>query len=322
MTMSEREQASLLDKALAALQQGDSLPQVLSAYEHAQPWLGPLLDPVQQLQELEPEPPRRSYVVRSRTRLMNRFGQQRSREAATRRKSQPRFAWLRQPALALASLALALVLALSMSGVVYAASGALPGGPLYGVKRGVEAARVGLALSHQSKVELLHEQVNERAEELQALQAAGRTEDLDTALAEYDSSLGQLLFELSQAETETETLAEIGNSFDRNNEVLQALSTTVPEAAVPGLQNAIEKSGQGKDVIEGLRNGIPPSEFAPGQNSDLTPPGQDPDFVPPGEGPDVTPPGQDPDRTPPGQDPERTPGPPPGAGSQGAGPNH
>lgn len=308
--MNDDKHARQLDEALTAMQrEGASLADVLAEHPELADSLRPVLEEADRLRDLRPEGPRRVFVVSTKHRLMNRIAHRMRERSAEPRRKQRWLGWLRRPAMAFASLALALVLLLSMTGVVYAASDSLPGDPLYGVKRGVEQARLSLALSDEGRIGLLHQYTQERLEEIQALEQSGRSEGLDRAIDAYQSSVDQLVEELSDDGADLAQLEQIEGSLEHHTTVLEDLMTTAPEAAQPGLMNAAEKSTQGRKALEALQEGKSPSELAPGQ---LKKTGT----------PDET---GGPQGTPPGLDPNRTPGPPEGAGppddSPGRGPN-
>ena len=308
--MNDKNRARLLDKALTAMQREDaSLADVLAEHPELEASLRPMLEQADSLRDLSPEGPRRVFVVSTKHRLMNRIAHRMRERSSEGRRNSRWFGWLRQPAMALASLALAFVLLLSMTGVVYAASDSLPGEALYGVKRGVERARLSLTLTDEGRIGLLHQYTQERLEEIQALEQSGRSEGLDRAIDAYQSSVDQLVEELSDDGADLAQLEQIEGSLEHHTTVLEDLMTTAPEAAQPGLMNAAEKSTQGRKALEALQEGKSPSELAPGQ---LKKTGT----------PDET---GGPQGTPPGLDPNRTPGPPEGAGppddSPGRGPN-
>ncbi len=301
--MDERQRALKLDEALSAMQRrGLSLEEVLAEHAESEAWLRPLLLRAQRMDPLSPEGPGRRYVVSTKHRLMNRIAHRRAESASEIRARRRRFGSLWRPAMALASLALAIVLLLSLTGVVYASSESLPGETLYGVKRGIERARLSLTLDQEGRVSLLHSYANERLEEVQELERLGQSENLPAALDEYTHSVDRVVDALAQGGGDPEALNEIESSLHHHNEVLESLLADAPEPAKQGLQNALEKSSHGQDAVDALQAGQNPSEIAPGQQDKTETPGGGP------------PDGQGPEGTPPGLDPERTPGPPEGKG--------
>lgn len=308
--MNENDHARKLDEALTAMQRQDASPaDVLLEHPELEAAIRPMLEQADRLSALGPEKPRRVFVVSTKHRLMNRIAHRMREQASEPRRKQRWLGLLRRPAMAVASLALAAVLLLSMSGVVYAASDTLPGHPLYGVKRGVEQARLSLSLSDEGRIDLLHQFTQERLEEVQALERSGRSEGLAPAIDSYQTAVDRLVDELGASGADHAQLEQIEGSLEHHTDVLEELMTTAPEAAQPGLMNAAEKSTHGQTVIKALQEGQSPSENAPGQSKKTETPGE-------AGGPDMTPPGLDPDRTP---------GPPDGGGPPddipGGGPN-
>ncbi len=237
-----------------------------------------------------------SFMAHSPKRVMNVLAARKSVPAPPVRK--PGRVWFGQPALRLAGILLALVLILGSSGAASAASNALPGDGLYGVKRGLERAALVLSLSAEGDAALHLEHASRRLSEVEQLLQLGRSDDIGLALEGYEDAVQK---GLEIAIEQGLSLDELGETLSNHQEVLLRVLATAPEQAIPGLTNALDKSHHGKDVLEQIRSGEHPSEQAPGQmkktpeapegDSD-TPPGQDnpgqgkggrPD-QPPGEG--------------------------------------
>jgi hypothetical protein len=214
--------------------------------------------------------------------------------------------------LALASLALAAALLLSATGVAYAASTSLPGDALYPVKTAIERARLTLTAGEAAQLGLLHRYADRRLEEVHALEASGRADDLPEALAAYGESVDELVVRLESA-SEFASVPEIQGSLDHHRSVLESILQRAPSSAKSAIQNAIEKSSHGLDVLETLDAGESPSDLAPGQlkktgtpQSDAEPSGSsqappDEERIPPGQSKNTGTPPPDPDNIPPGQ---------------------
>jgi hypothetical protein len=71
--------------------------------------------------------------------------------------------------------AIILVLVAGAGGVLYAAEGAVPGDPLYGIDRAVESARLGLTSEPQAAMELLLSLAEERLLEAETVSGKGPT---------------------------------------------------------------------------------------------------------------------------------------------------
>lgn len=312
------EQALQLERALARLQEGeDRLEELQSHDAEVSAELRALVEQAAILRErFEPPGPDRAYVSSTRFRLLNRISAPADSAGRARPARRKRTLWgsLQRPALALASLFLVIALLLSSTGVAYAASRSLPGDPLYRVKRTYERARVTLALNEEQELQLRMRHTNRRMEEIQALERAGRLEDMAFAASQYAESLDALLVDLAADGTEDQ-YSEAEAALARHTQVLEGLLSETIEGEATGLENALLKSSHGEEVLQALLEGRSPSELAPGELKKTETPGEEGE----GRGPDQTPPGQDPDRTPgppdgegpPGLEGKGTPGPPP-----------
>jgi len=155
--MSER-MDERLQAALAALESGESLDQALARYPEAADDLRPLLQTAARLRAL-PGSPRPGAQATSRQAFL---AQARSMAAAP----QPVSPVFRRLAFAIG----ALIIVLGVGAVPVAASAsALPGEPLYGVKRAVEFAQLALALDRASRDMLEQRFQQERFNEIKAL---------------------------------------------------------------------------------------------------------------------------------------------------------
>jgi hypothetical protein len=121
----------------------------------------------------------------------------------------------RRLAMAGTVVAIVLVLVVGGGGVLYAAEGAVPGDPLYGIDRAVESARLSLTSEPQAEMELLLSLAEERLQEAETLSGKGDAGNLELALSGYGatiSSLAQTLSGVSGLEEETLT-AVVDQSF-------------------------------------------------------------------------------------------------------------
>jgi hypothetical protein len=111
-------------------------------------------------------------LQRSRTRLLGRAAQLRGKAP------RPSAAWFGLPRLALAGLAVMLVLGLGWGGLATASAQALPGDPLYRVKRTNENVRLNLTgISKRSELET--EYAERRSTEARNLLALGRAQTIE-----------------------------------------------------------------------------------------------------------------------------------------------
>lgn len=177
-----------------------------------------------------------------------------SRPTATRSpvpiKSNPwLFPALRRFAAMGAALGLLVVLAAGTTGVVYAADGAAPGDPLYGIDRSVEQLELSLT---QDPDEALRRQVaftDERLSETEQLAGRGDAGYLEEAINNY----GQSILDTERLagavnEQSDESLSQlVDQTFSRHQLRLEELLEKVPEQAKKGIERALEASSKGRD---------------------------------------------------------------------------
>ena len=264
----ERKAAQVLDECLRGIESGQvTVEDCLRLHPEFRDSLGPLLTlAVQTQQGLAPAAP--SSVVRDQTeaRLLNRL----HKETASGLRTPPpsiRRAWSRRPAFALASLSLILSVLILTTGVAYASAEALPGDLLYPVKQGLEQARLAISTTPEGDTALLVGFADERLAEVEALAAAGRLADLESALQGYESEITALvgLAEEIPAGASAGPLEDVESRLSHHLEVLARVRTRAPASAQQAIGNAIERAGQGRSAIEHARGRGNPSDQAPGQ---------------------------------------------------------
>jgi hypothetical protein len=260
----------LVDICFTRMQTDDwSVEQCLDAYPEYREVLKPLLDLGREMQYyLSPDSPSSEYIKNSTIRIQNRM---RSRTAAARRHSKRRTVsgarWYLRPAYVLAILTLVFTLLASGVGVVSASASSLPGDALYPLKRAREQLALSLSFSNEGDEALLTGFAEERLEEAEALIEQDRLEDLATALTGFESAVDQLEELVNENEDQQPgSLEHLQARLDKHIEVLQQVMEKAPEQAQEGLRNAIEKSSHSREVIESIRGGGQPNDFAPGQN--------------------------------------------------------
>ncbi len=257
--------------------------------------------------ELAPPEPPASFVWTGRVRLENRLRARPAADRRTARRPAPR-RWGFARRLAFTCLSLALALSVGSAGIAYAAQDSLPGDGLYGVKIGIESARLALASAPDARVRLLTEFADQRIAEASALINSNREADLGRALDEYQAEIDELQILIGDlpAADRSAVLAEIQAHLQQHIEVLETVRDRAPAAAQPALDKAIQASSHSQDVIQQIEQGNPPSEVAPGQMKKPTPEPPEPSEVPPGQikkptpepgdnnphGPPATPPGK------------------------------
>lgn len=183
-----------------------------------------------------------------------------------------------RPAYALAAIGLAVVL-MGGTTAAYASEAALPGDPLYPVKRSLEAARLALSLTEEGDANLAAAFADRRLDEIESLSAVGRWGDVEEALGGYSEAVDRLAgLEAPEAEA----------SLTHHLEVLERVRSRAPDAAQPGLLRALERASHKKDEARdrrqdgesppgdpdrGRRNHPPrgPGGLPPGLEKKLTP---------------------------------------------------
>lgn len=174
-----------------------------------------------------------------------------------------------RPAYVLATLAVALFCALGTT-TAYASGEALPGDPLYAVKRGLENARLALSVTEAGDAALLAMYADRRLGEIERLAGVGRWNDVEAAVTDYPDLAG--LADLPPDEVEEQLTHHL--------EVLEQVRSRAPEAALAGLDRALERAARGRQDAERRRHGpkaietpvvegTPPAERGPKK----TPPG-------------------------------------------------
>jgi hypothetical protein len=196
----ERELITRLDECLAAIEAGESLGSCLARYPDEAEQLAPLLRIALALEDL-PQPGPSGVTTRTaKNRFLAEAGLRRTSmqkgrartDASTRSPVQRRIThtWSRllgrvstvswsAPVRALGTAALTLALVLLIGGgAIYAASGSLPGDPLYGFKLLGEDIQRGLTLSDAGRIRLEETFTERRLTEVGHLLTLGRQEEV------------------------------------------------------------------------------------------------------------------------------------------------
>lgn len=265
----ETAQTEILDQCLTLIQAGKAtIADCLQAYPEHAAYLEPLLITAIEVQsELSPKSPDESYIDTTRIRILNQLQMlHKGADVGEVKPSRIRIR-LARPALALLSLALVLMILTSSIGVVSASANALPGDTLYPVKRSIEELQLFFTTQPTKDAELLLAFTAERVQEIEDMMNTDPTQDLSSAILEYDGMLSRLL-ETAQEDSileDPEVLDLINGGISHHEEVLQSVLEKAPPSAQEGLENAIEHSNHGKSVIQTIQEGGSPSDLAPGQ---------------------------------------------------------
>jgi hypothetical protein len=268
MSEVEHHSGDIFERGLTRLLRGDvSMEHLLR--EHPELDRG-LLQAAQEVHRaLAPPGPAVSFIASSPVRLRNRIRARASRDTPRRLPRRlPLGAQIpRRFAYALASLLAVFVLIAASAGVAHASSDAIPGSPLYPVKRGVEEVRLALTWSASGDLNLLTDFADERLQELSVAVGQGLTAAALSALDGYEQMVTRVLDRAADLPPQSadETWDNIENLLTTHEEVLVGVLADAPPQAQAGIQNAIERSSHGKEVLEHLREGGSPSDLAPGQ---------------------------------------------------------
>jgi hypothetical protein len=159
-----------LIECLDALAQGESTERVLARYPQEAAQLRPLLEAAAGLSTLRMEPSEASKM-QSRQKFMA--------QVDLLRRTTPRKSLGFLPRFAAGFIAAALVAGVLSTGAVAASGSALPGDPLYGLKRTVEEVRLNTAGSPTQRQELQREFEQRRVDEANELLAEGREGEVE-----------------------------------------------------------------------------------------------------------------------------------------------
>lgn len=269
MNKEEKVLSEIIDKCLTLIQSGEaSIADCLEAYPDYSADLKPLLSAALEIHSaLSPNKPTEAFIKTTKIRLLNQLKIHEGKTQKSKRKLQHRPFRKRRPAFAFLSLALVLILLFSGIGMSSASAEALPGDTLYGVKRGVEELRLLLSFSPAGDAELLSEFTSVRLSEIEELVSTETLMNLDLALVEYDEMLSRLLEVVEEEEitNDADMLEKIHGGITNHEEVLQRVLEEAPPSAKKGLQNALDKSSNGKEAIKHKQEEGHPSDSAPGQ---------------------------------------------------------
>ena len=139
----------------------------------------------------------------------------------------------------LGTLAASLVIVGGSAGMAAAASGSLPGDPLYPIKRGLEQANTAVRMGEANKGEALLDQARARLAEVRDLQATGAPDDelLASSVSDYVDAANegsQKLFTAYQAEGDTADIETV-RTFTSEEMAEVAALAKVSDAGLDGL---------------------------------------------------------------------------------------
>lgn len=190
-------------------------------------------------------------------------------------------------------LAAVLVVAVLAAAGGSAAAGSLPGDAAFPIKRAVENVQVALAADDIARLDLLTQQLDRRLADLETV-AAGRPGSVGIALSEYAAALARVETQLSVVAREAPTaardaaVARATAAAADHVARLRALEATLPAAAQPGIQRAIDAQQR----IEDRGAGGPQQPGSPNESANPSRPGSVPGSQPgsaPGGAPSALP---------------------------------
>ncbi len=165
--------SNILQDCLQAMEGGMSLDECLTRYPSLASDLRPLLESAQAARTAGLLPVPGNAVTRGKARVLVHAARLRQ----DKRRPRPHLtgAWR----MAVASLAVLAFLVLTGNGLIAASANALPGDPLYAVKRTVEDARLSMASDPQAEAQIQEEITTRRVEETESLLSEQRVEDVE-----------------------------------------------------------------------------------------------------------------------------------------------
>ena len=240
-----------LQECLAAMDDKQNLQDVLRRYPADRDELIGLLRLSVDLGSLEAPAADPAFRLRARNRML---------AAAVHRRQARRWnplAALPRPVVRLAY-AGALAAALLVGGLTAAAASdnSLPGDPLYGVKLGVERARLATTFDSAARARLELQFADVRLAEAQRLFAAGRVQEGVRGMAEYDTAVAQFNRSIAGSTLDTRAVDELSRVLDERaaradaslKELAGSLAAggdTEAAAAVARTQSHVEQAWSG-----------------------------------------------------------------------------
>ena len=128
--------------------------------------------------------------------------------------------------------------------------GSIPGDILYPVKETTENVRVATAFSDESKAKVHLAIADEKLNEIEKLEARGKSADKIIAATErLEKNQGKAIEKLEKAQSEgkdvSAIVARLQSNLERQQSVLARVLEKVPEQAKAAIQRAMENSQRG-----------------------------------------------------------------------------
>ena len=153
----------------------------------------------------------------------------------------------------MAILAIVMLLFGGAGATAFAAQGALPGDALYSLKTSLETTQVRLSRDAARQAQLHLDFAERRLDEIAALIAEGRFNDIGTATNEFEAHVQQAINALETVSAgdpqRAKTLAiQISSALSRYSQILRDMLVKVPDPIKPDMEKALltseEKSGE------------------------------------------------------------------------------
>jgi len=251
----------LLERCLEEIARTGDINASLRRYPQYADLLHPLLEVAQvtrRYYEAVPEAP--GGLVTGRERLLAVAAQQRARgvsvtsatRTTTTRTNGRKMKLVLATRLVTVLLAVVVGTAALGGGIVWAAGDSLPGDLLYPVKLVTEDVRLALASAPGDQVDLARGVAEERAEEVQALVAAGRLVP-DETVVRMEQHVERALAQAARASDDEEMAGLLTCIAERTRtqaQMLEQVQTMAPRQAQAGLERAVTVCRRGAEAAE------------------------------------------------------------------------
>lgn len=270
-----QEISQILEESLKAILTGQaSLGDILRQHPHLASTLQPEIEAALWVLAREQQVSARpGFISASRKRVVDQIRQE-SQNRGTRRafpsfllpRSLSAFQWV-------VAILFLIVFITGVGGVLSISQDALPGDPLYSVKRVTEEVAVGLTLSDIRKVDLRAEFVERRMEEVETLIEKENYPQAAEALNELEQGITQVVVLLQESSdgkpAQKRALAsQVQSDMTRFAQRLDALKLNAPDSFRANLERARDASMNGASIATSVYEQIPQEKSAtdaPGQ---------------------------------------------------------
>ncbi len=255
MDEGEHEISQIVGESLEAILAGQaSMGEVLRQHPHLAATLQPEIEAALWVMAREQQVAvRPGFISASRKRIVDQVRQESQNRGARRSflgilfpRSLSNFQWV--------VVALFLIVCFSgVGGILSISQRALPGDPLYSVKRLSEDVAVGLALSDVGKIDLQAEFIERRIEEVEALIEVGNYQQAAEALSEFEQEVNQAVVLLqesndSQPGKKQALASQMQSDLTNFAQRLDVLKLNAPDNFRASLERARDASMNGASI--------------------------------------------------------------------------